>query len=147
MQLASFLDKVFKKDGFILTDAHSKDYIIGNPGNNPIRLKILDILYTYLIGKNKLVKELNLKSGDFKFCIELPIKAKRNNLKCISFPCYERSRIGGRKKVNKCLMYYQINEVLRILKIIQEHNVDLSKMKIHYGGQKSNETKGELYNV
>ena len=31
MQLASFLNKVFKKDGFILTDANSKDYIIGNP--------------------------------------------------------------------------------------------------------------------
>lgn len=54
---------------------------------------------------------------------------------------------GGRKKVNKCVMSWQINEVVRILKIIQEHNVDLSEMKIHYGGQKSNETKGELYNV
>ena len=42
MQLASFLNKVFKKDGFILTDANSKDYIIGNPGNNPIKLKILN---------------------------------------------------------------------------------------------------------
>ena len=41
MQLASFLNKVFKKKGFILTDANSKDYIIGNPGNNPIKIKIL----------------------------------------------------------------------------------------------------------
>ena len=40
MQLASFLNKVFKKGGFILTDANSKDYIIGQPTNNPIRLKI-----------------------------------------------------------------------------------------------------------
>ena len=40
MQLASFLNKVLKKDGFILTDADSKDYIIGNPSNNPIKLKI-----------------------------------------------------------------------------------------------------------
>jgi len=39
MQLARFLNKVFKKDGFILTDANSKDYIIGNPGNSPIKLK------------------------------------------------------------------------------------------------------------
>ena len=36
MKLASFLNKVFKKGGFILTDANSKDYIIGNPGSNPI---------------------------------------------------------------------------------------------------------------
>ena len=42
MQLASFLNKVFKKDGFILTDAYAKDYIIGNPGSNPIKLKILN---------------------------------------------------------------------------------------------------------
>ena len=42
MHLATFLNKVFKKNGFILTDANSKDYIIGNPGNNPIKLKILN---------------------------------------------------------------------------------------------------------
>ena len=63
-------------------------------------LEISDILYTYLIGKTKLVQNLNLKSEDFKFCIELPIKAKRENLRCISYPCYERNRIGGKKKVN-----------------------------------------------
>ena len=40
MQLANFLNKIFKKGGFILTDFYSRDYIIGNPGNNPIRLKI-----------------------------------------------------------------------------------------------------------
>ena len=42
MQLAKFLNKVFKKKGFILTNAYSVDYIIGNPGPNPIRLKILN---------------------------------------------------------------------------------------------------------
>ena len=30
MQLARFLNKVFKKDGFILEDANSKKYIIGD---------------------------------------------------------------------------------------------------------------------
>ena len=42
MQLARFLNKIFKKGGFILTDANSKDYIIGKPGNEPIKLKILN---------------------------------------------------------------------------------------------------------
>ena len=43
MQLARFLNSVFKKDGFILVDVNSKNYIIGNPKNdNPIKLKILD---------------------------------------------------------------------------------------------------------
>ena len=31
MQLARFLNNVFKKDGFILVDANSKSYIIGEP--------------------------------------------------------------------------------------------------------------------
>ena len=32
----------FDDNGFILIDANSKDYIIGNPGKNPIKLKILN---------------------------------------------------------------------------------------------------------
>jgi len=67
------------------------------------KLKISDILYTYVIGKTKLVKELKLVSNDFKFCIELPIKAQRRNYKCISYPSHERNRIGGKKKVNPFL--------------------------------------------
>ena len=43
MQLARFLNTLFKKDGFILIDAHSNKYIIGTPKNkSPIRLKILN---------------------------------------------------------------------------------------------------------
>jgi len=43
MQLARFLNKVFKKGGFILIDADLNSYIIGNPdSNNRIKLKILD---------------------------------------------------------------------------------------------------------
>ena len=42
MQLARFLNKLFKKDGFILIDANSKKYIIGAPEKKiPIVLKIL----------------------------------------------------------------------------------------------------------
>ena len=41
MYLTRFLNKVFKKGGFILTDANSKDYIIGNPSKKPIKIKIL----------------------------------------------------------------------------------------------------------
>ena len=43
MQLARFLNKLFKKDGFILVDANLKKYIIGSPENkNPITIKLLD---------------------------------------------------------------------------------------------------------
>jgi cyclopropane-fatty-acyl-phospholipid synthase len=43
MQLARFLNKLFKKDGFILIDANSKKYIIGSPEKQkPIIIKILN---------------------------------------------------------------------------------------------------------
>ena len=43
MQLARFLNSIFKNDGFILIDANSKKYIIGFPKKkNPITLKILN---------------------------------------------------------------------------------------------------------
>ena len=43
MQLLSFLNKLIKEDGFILIDANSKKYIIGNPKKEvPIKLKLLD---------------------------------------------------------------------------------------------------------
>ena len=43
MLLARFLNKLFKKGGFVLIDGDSKKYIIGNPKKEkPITLKILD---------------------------------------------------------------------------------------------------------
>jgi len=43
MYLARFLNSVFTKDGFILVDANSKNYIIGNPEKKiPIKVKILN---------------------------------------------------------------------------------------------------------
>ena len=43
MNLARFLRKLFKDDGFILVDANSKEHIVGNPKKkNPIKLRLLD---------------------------------------------------------------------------------------------------------
>ena len=43
MQLAKFLNKLFKEGGLVLIDANSKKYVIGKPkGNNPITVKLLD---------------------------------------------------------------------------------------------------------
>jgi len=63
-------------------------------------LNITDILYTYLIGKTLKAKDLKLNSKDFKFCVELPIKAKRKGHKLVTSEAYERARISGKKKVN-----------------------------------------------
>ena len=41
------------------------------------KLKITDVLFTYVMGSTKAFKELNMSFNDFSFCIELPIKAKK----------------------------------------------------------------------
>ena len=64
------------------------------------KLNISDILYTYVIGDTVKVINLNLKEQNFNYCVELPIKANKNNLKISSISSYERPRIGGKKKVN-----------------------------------------------
>ena len=76
------------------------NFIFTKIGNIFFRLGISDVLYTFVIGKTEKVKSLNLKSKDFVFCVELPIKAKRNNLKLITSKSNERARIGGVKKPN-----------------------------------------------
>ena len=63
-------------------------------------LKISDILFTYILGKTSSFKNLKLKNFDFRICVEIPIKAKLQNMNYTCLPSYERSRIGGKKKVN-----------------------------------------------
>ena len=63
-------------------------------------LNITDILYTFVLGKTKEVKELNLNQNDFRFCVELPIKAKKKGLNLCTITAHEKKRIAGKKKVN-----------------------------------------------
>ena len=79
--------------------------LIGNKifsflGNLFFKLNISDILFTYIIGKTKSFQKLNLMYRDFRLCVEIPIKAKRNKLLYKSIPSYERSRIAEKK--GKC---------------------------------------------
>ena len=68
-------------------------------GNLMFRLNITDILYTFVLGKTELAKKLDLSQKDFTICVELPIKAKKNDMRIGSSSCYERKRIAGKKKV------------------------------------------------
>ena len=68
-------------------------------GNFFFKLRISDILYTFVLGNTVDAKSLGLKQKDFGFCVELPIKAKRNGKVLLSTSSYERARIAGIKKV------------------------------------------------
>ena len=76
------------------------NYVFTLSGNILFNLKITDILYTYILGKKSSFKNLNLSNFDFRICVEIPIKAKFNNMNYKCLPSYERERIGGKKKVN-----------------------------------------------
>ena len=76
------------------------NYVFSSFGKIFFKLKINDILYTYVLGKTKKLYNLNLESKDFRFCVELPIKAKKNNYRVDEIGCHERSRYAGQKKVN-----------------------------------------------
>ena len=55
-------------------------------GNFLYNLNITDILYTYILAKTSSTKKLNLKSCDFRICVELPIKSKFSNLQYSCIP-------------------------------------------------------------
>tara|TARA_B110001452_G_scaffold250600_1_gene238964 strand:+ start:231 stop:905 length:675 start_codon:yes stop_codon:yes gene_type:complete len=76
------------------------NYVFTKIGNIFFSLEVTDILYTYVMGKTTSFNDLKLKSNDFTICVEFPIKAKRNKYNLGITPSYERSRIGGKKKVN-----------------------------------------------
>ena len=83
MQLVSFLNKLIKEDGFILIDANSKKYIIGNPKKKvPIILKLLDkklhyklLLYPDLyFGEAYTDGTLEIENGSLTDFLEITMK-------------------------------------------------------------------------
>lgn len=65
------------------------------------KLKISDILFTYIMGETSKFKKLKLSNSDFKICVEIPIKIKLNSFKYGTIPSFERKRFGGTKKVKE----------------------------------------------
>ena len=76
------------------------NYIFTYIGKIFFKLKVTDILYTFVMARTSCAKNLQLTAKDFSFCVELPIKAKRGDYKICTSKSHERSRIAGEKKVN-----------------------------------------------
>ena len=83
MQLAKFLNKLFKTGGFVLIDANLNKYIIGSPEkNNPITLKLLDkkLHYKLLFFPDLYLGEayadgvLKIENGDLTDFLNLALK-------------------------------------------------------------------------
>lgn len=93
-----YLKGAGSEDDDIITFIGNKIFTI--IGKIFFQLKISDILFTYIMGKTKSFKNLDLKYHDFRLCVEIPIKMKKMGMSYESIPSYERSRMGGKKKVN-----------------------------------------------
>ncbi len=91
-----YLDGGGSDDDTIITYFGNK--IFSLIGRLLFSLKLNDILYTYVLGETSKFKKLNIKSNDFRFCVEFPIKIQISNMDYTSVPSYEKKRIGGKKK-------------------------------------------------
>jgi len=121
-----------KSNNFVFGSRYEKDAgsdddtfltLIGNKffslfGKIFFKLKLNDILYTYVLGKTESFKNLKLLEKDFRICTEIPINIIKNKFSYTHNSSHERSRLKGVKKVNefqdgfKILMYI----IIRIFK-------------------------------
>jgi len=109
------LKKITAKNSFVFcsryiegggSDDDSLLTLIGNKifsfiGKFFFKLKISDILFTYIMGETNKFKKLQLNNSDFRICVEIPLKIKINKFKYTSIPSFERKRLGGIKKVKE----------------------------------------------
>jgi glycosyltransferase involved in cell wall biosynthesis len=93
-----YLDNSGSDDDNLITIVGN--YIFSKIGNIFFNLRLSDILYTFVVCNTKKTQELHLKSENFGFCVELPIKVKRKNFTYTDTASYERNRHSGKKKVN-----------------------------------------------
>jgi glycosyltransferase involved in cell wall biosynthesis len=113
--IINMLDKISEGFNFIFASRYEKnggsddDTLLTYIGNILFttlvkilfRIKISDILFTYILGETTKFKKLDLKNKDFRICVEIPLKIEKQKLKYSCIPSYERIRIAGKKKVNE----------------------------------------------
>ena len=66
-----------------------------------LKIKLSDILFTYVLCNVNNFKKLRLKNNDFRLCVELPLEVHRNNYRYTEIRIRERKRFSGKKKVNE----------------------------------------------
>ena len=77
-------------------------------GNIFFSLKHTDILFTYFVSEKEILDNMNLVSDNYNLCVEIPIKAKKKNIRYSTFPCIERKRIADKKKVKEFKVGFEI---------------------------------------
>tara|TARA_B100000780_G_C21108513_1_gene447804 strand:+ start:1262 stop:1933 length:672 start_codon:yes stop_codon:yes gene_type:complete len=101
-----YLDNAKSDDDTIITSLGN--YIFSKIGKIFFKVRLTDILYTYVLCDTKKTETLNLSSEDFGFCVELPIKIERKKYRYTDIPSHERKRISGKKNVNEFIDGFKI---------------------------------------
>ena len=96
------------------------NFIFTFMGNFFMKLKISDLLFTYVFGKTSKFNEMKLKQNDYCLCIEIPFKAKKFKFKYSTVPCIERKRVADKKKVKAFkdgfkILIYMIKKYLKTI--------------------------------
>lgn len=92
--------------------------IFSTAGKIFFKLRLNDILYTYILGRTDLFKELLLLETDFRICIEIPINIINKKFSYTHNSSHERSRLKGVKKVSEFkdgfkILIYLIKRILK----------------------------------
>tara|TARA_B110001452_G_scaffold181534_1_gene152444 strand:- start:89 stop:757 length:669 start_codon:yes stop_codon:yes gene_type:complete len=112
------LESMYKKletNNFVFGSRYNKDAsseddtfltYVGNKffslfGQIFFKLKLNDILYTFIMGETEKFKEIALKEKDFKICVEMPINIELRKFTYTTNSSHERARLKGKKKVNE----------------------------------------------
>ena len=87
-----------------------------------LKIKLTDILYTFVLCDVEKFNKLKIKANDFRLCIELPIKIHNLGVSYCEIACIERKRYAGKKKVNVFkdgfLIFVEILKSIRIKLLI-----------------------------
>jgi len=59
-----------------------------------------DSLFLYIAAKRKVFESIDMRSPNFEYCIEFPIKAYKAGFKHKEIPSFEKKRTAGDSKVN-----------------------------------------------
>ena len=78
-------------------------------------VKISDSLFLYVATRREVFEKLNMKSTNFEYCIEFPIRAHKAGYTYKEIPSFEKKRIAGKSKVNA--FYHGLRILWMVLKV------------------------------
>ncbi len=68
--------------------------------NKVQHVRLSDALFLYIAARKEVFDKINMKSTNFEYCIEFPIRAHKAGFRHCEIPSRENKRLTGKSKVN-----------------------------------------------